>query len=656
MRYLETSLEKIARILSRQYNIDVTFEGEKAFTNGQRIVLPFFQEVTEELEKDLNGYLDHEVAHVKFTQFVEVPKVISAFHKETLNAAEDIRIERLMMQEFPGTEYHLVPLREKLNAKIDKNWFSRPWPIRFLIALMRIMDGNKPYPQDKEIQTHLDNCQAEIDQLNQCRSTKEIRVVTEAIVRKLIKDRQEELEKAAQQQQQQQKSKSEEKKQNESNGKKDKQENKEEQKSKSEKEEKSDSPKEKGEKSQEKSNSQKEEQNQDKDGQKSQEEKQGQSNDNSSESKDGEGQSSETQTPEVDQKMSAKKKAGDSWLNEKNEDKFDQFEIDVHRMINAQIEKQTAKEQKQLEAQKYNYKYQVGTAATSIPFTTRFDRLTDHSGSNKSNSYARLRQEVKPMVNTLKSNLEKIFKSVENARWKSEREQGLINSRSLATMVSNPNYRTVFKELNKFETDKVAVSILIDLSGSMHGQKVETAKRAASAMGEALAGLGINFEVVGFRTTSGNGSMLAREMKVSNLSRFNRVSEALDHFVFKSFECQSLVGLSHIEAGGSNNDGESVMWAAKRLGQRSEKRKVLLVMSDGMPAGEGDSAILQSDLRVKLAQIEKFGIETVGIGILTDDVKHFYKDFAVINNLKDLTSTCLKKISTILTKNLPMRR
>jgi cobaltochelatase CobT len=85
MKYLETSLEKLARILSRQYNVEVVFEGQGASTNGKTIYLPNFQEVTEELEKDLNGYLDHEVSHVKFTQFEEVRKVISAYHKDMLN-------------------------------------------------------------------------------------------------------------------------------------------------------------------------------------------------------------------------------------------------------------------------------------------------------------------------------------------------------------------------------------------------------------------------------------------------------------------------------------------------------------------------------------------------------------------------------------------
>lgn len=610
MRYLETSLEKLARILSRQYQVEVVFEGKDAKTDGKKIVLPFFQNLTEELEQDLNGYLDHEVAHVKFTQFPEVPKVISAYHKEMLNAAEDIRIERLMIEEFPGTEYHLVPLRNKIDGLTDKVWSRHPWPIRFLIALQRVMEG-KPYPKDAEIDSHLKSCEAEISQLNSCKDTKSVRMVTEAIVRKLIKDRQEEKEQDKQ--------------------------NKEEQK-----------------KNEEKQKEENKKQSSSKDGQGKSEEKQDQSG------KDGEGKKEEKKSKGQKSEPSAsdKKESGDSLLTEKNDEAFEQFEIDVHRMINNKLEKQQEKEKQEMKNMKTGYEYKTGSASVSIPFSNRFDILEDHTGKDDArNPYSRVRNEVKPMVNTLRSNLEKIFKSIENARWKTEREQGLLNSRSLANMASNPNYRTVFKELSKFETDRVAVSIVIDLSGSMGGDKIHTAKLAASAMGDALAGLGLNFEVVGFKTGYNEAlRQFVKETGVSDLTRFNRVYEALEHHVFKSFESTSMVGLSKIQSGGSNNDGESILWAAKRLASRPEKRKVLIVMSDGMPAGEGNGFILQSDLRVKLAQIEKFGIETVGVGILTDHVKHFYKDFVVINKLKDLTTSCLKKLEGILVKNLPMRR
>jgi len=48
----ESSIQKIARILARQYNIEVIFEGDQAKTDGKTIYLPYFTELSEELKKD----------------------------------------------------------------------------------------------------------------------------------------------------------------------------------------------------------------------------------------------------------------------------------------------------------------------------------------------------------------------------------------------------------------------------------------------------------------------------------------------------------------------------------------------------------------------------------------------------------------------------
>ena len=53
----ETVFEKIARIMARSYGINVIIEGNTAYTDGKKIVLPMLEDVTDELRADLNGYL-----------------------------------------------------------------------------------------------------------------------------------------------------------------------------------------------------------------------------------------------------------------------------------------------------------------------------------------------------------------------------------------------------------------------------------------------------------------------------------------------------------------------------------------------------------------------------------------------------------------------
>lgn len=236
----------------------------------------------------------------------------------------------------------------------------------------------------------------------------------------------------------------------------------------------------------------------------------------------------------------------------------------------------------------------------------------------------------------------------ENARWKQEQERGVINTRSFTKMLTTPNYRTPFKKFTKTDTRNVAVEILVDMSGSMSG-RMDTAKKAVIVMSEALRDLDISFEVTGFHSVSDN--RVYDTTRGLDTERFNRTDERLDLHVFKSFEKNNLTGIEKLFVGVQNPDGECVKWAAKRLAQRKEARKILIVLSDGSPAtGDGDYAILNNDLKKSVKGILKSGIECVGIGIQTESVKNFYPDNIVIDRINELPTKAMNKLSKILLK------
>ena len=171
---------------------------------------------------------------------------------------------------------------------------------------------------------------------------------------------------------------------------------------------------------------------------------------------------------------------------------------------------------------------------------------------------------------------------------------------------------------------------------------------AVVAMAEALKSLDIPFEVTGFHST------LSRELYAhagARDDRFGRTQEMLDLHVFKRFDCPTLYAIEKIKSGHNNPDGECVVWAAKRLAERKEKRKILLVLSDGYPnTNDTDTTRLNQDLRLKVKNIIKSGIEVVGVGIATDAVRYFYPDFIVINELESLPKEAMKKLSKIVAK------
>jgi len=95
----------------------------------------------------------------------------------------------------------------------------------------------------------------------------------------------------------------------------------------------------------------------------------------------------------------------------------------------------------------------------------------------------------------------------------------------------------------------------------------------------------------------------------------------------------------------ANCDNESIMWAAEKLWQRPEKRKILFVLSDGMPSATGsDRSLLDQDLRFNIIKLERLGIEVHGIGIYTTEPQKFYKSFDAIESGKDDISRAVFKV------------
>jgi cobalamin biosynthesis protein CobT len=75
---------------------------------------------------------------------------------------------------------------------------------------------------------------------------------------------------------------------------------------------------------------------------------------------------------------------------------------------------------------------------------------------------------------------------------------------------------------------------------------------------------------------------------------------------------------------GFNDDGPCLEQAAGLLRQRPENKKILIVISDGVPAGRRSD---ESDLQRAIAQIQKEGsiyLFGIGLGPGTTHVRKFY--------------------------------
>jgi cobaltochelatase CobT len=289
-----------------------------------------------------------------------------------------------------------------------------------------------------------------------------------------------------------------------------------------------------------------------------------------------------------------------------------------------------------------------------LPFTTQYDEVVDHSAV-RTDKYRALTQEVREAINRLTSELEDVLVVRDDIHTQIETEEGSVWTEGLYNMLVDKNYRTPFKQLISGESRDVAIQLVIDLSGSMSEARMRNAaiplavaQKLVAAIAEALARLDLDCEVVGYNT--GNmplEAILALEQD-PYAARYNRTSHRVVNHVFKPFGSNNREPIAAMQAAGSNCDGESLRWAAKRLEAHTAKRKIMMVFSDGMPRFGGNTNIGNSDLRRAVKEISDTGVEVVGFGIHTDAVTHFYPDHVVVASLDELMGKAMSKLKSLL--------
>ncbi|MET4177725.1 cobalamin biosynthesis protein CobT [Bradyrhizobium sp. LA6.1] len=102
-----------------------------------------------------------------------------------------------------------------------------------------------------------------------------------------------------------------------------------------------------------------------------------------------------------------------------------------------------------------------------------------------------------------------------------------------------------------------------------------------------------------------------------------------------------------------NIDGEAIEWAAWRLRRREERRKHLIVLSDGAPVDdstlqENGDGYLNQHLRRVTGEIEQAGdirLAAIGIG---HPVEPYYKEGITISSPEELESTLIQLINRLL--------
>lgn len=112
---LNNAFPIVAAALGNKFGVNVKVGGTGAFTDGKTINLPAYN-LEDSSYKDVAwGYLAHEAAHIRFTDFTDFSNAAtSPIRKAIVNILEDIRIEKLIMGIYPGTKLSIEKMDEQI--------------------------------------------------------------------------------------------------------------------------------------------------------------------------------------------------------------------------------------------------------------------------------------------------------------------------------------------------------------------------------------------------------------------------------------------------------------------------------------------------------------------------------------------------------------
>ncbi len=282
------------------------------------------------------------------------------------------------------------------------------------------------------------------------------------------------------------------------------------------------------------------------------------------------------------------------------------------------------------------------------PAMKKLDHWFKPEGGSLDNYMAAKRQ-VDAQIGAIRGKQLAFIQTITRKRLITGQDAGMLDQAALSTVRTGS--LDVFADIKKGIALDTAIEVLLDLSGSMGmGDEPRCAayycKRIAIALAEAWEPLRIPNEFIGFSNEHGRSPRDAHDPDCVRRAPF-------DFHVFKAWGerlkmCRERFSL--IRGHWDNADGEAVMAAAQRLALRPEKRKLLVVISDGLPchAGIGDE-VLNKHLKETVRKITRAGMEVLGVGAGTEAPKRFYNAETGAKNLiiKDLNTLAPSLFKTL---------
>ncbi len=256
-------------------------------------------------------------------------------------------------------------------------------------------------------------------------------------------------------------------------------------------------------------------------------------------------------------------------------------------------------------------------------------------------------QHSQVVISKLANRLQRKLMAQQNRTWEFDLDEGMLDTSRLTSIIMDPFQPLAFKQEKDMNFRDTVVSLLIDSSGSMRGRSITIAAICADILGRTLERCSVKVEILGFTTRAWRGGQ-SRELwlqqgKAPQPGRLND----LRHIIYKAADmpwrrARTNLGLMmREELLKENIDGEALLWAHNRIVGRPEDRRILMVISDGLPVDNSTllvnpSNYLEQHLKYAIDQIENHSqVELVAIGI-GHDVTHHYRRAVTITDAEQL--------------------
>lgn len=251
-----------------------------------------------------------------------------------------------------------------------------------------------------------------------------------------------------------------------------------------------------------------------------------------------------------------------------------------------------------------------------------FRRQLYESVTIREDAYDKAVEEMLPIIDRLENDLREIFVQRRKNAWESGFRFGKrvdMGKRIQEKAKDIPVIESrAWQKKEAPQAKDYAITLLVDLSGSMRGENIAETFKGVVALAEVLNRLSIRTEILGFN---------------SKLSEYQSFSETLNKDI--RADMTQMLAEVHGDSSESTDTGWAMEISSERLARQRETEKFLIVLTDGQPSSYHNSR--RYELADSIKQIKQnTDQKLIGLGLGSDTgfVANYFS-----NNITDIAAT-----------------